>query len=285
MRWKSVSWICPSMTLFAVAIFSGTLDQTTQAATIFSENFEGATANSNITTSNTTFTTISGTGTNSTLFALADTGSVFANANQYLQYNDASTSLSPVAAASWSALSNSVFGLSFEFNDVTDPTGTAAALRVILSNGTSATSTNQLVNMVLLNGYMDVTLDPAANVAALTGGYSINTKHRIDVYGNMTGSTVTYGPTSESLGAGKFDLWFDGVKVSNMDDLAFRYSHTSLTELGIRVTSSGGARVTTVNFDNFSVADTLPSVPEPSSMCLACCGLICASLVRRRRSV
>jgi hypothetical protein len=286
MRWKSVSWICSLMAFFAVALFVGVLGEAAHAATIFSEGFGGATADSNITTGNTSFTAISGTGTNATLFALTDTGSVFANANQYLQYNDASTSLSPAAVASWSALSNSVFALSFDFFDVDDPTGTTAAPRLILSNGSSATSTNQLVNLSFVNGALDATIDGAASTTVpLTGGYTMNAPHHIDVYGNMSASGVTYGLSSESLGAGKFDVWFDGAKVANIDDLSFRFSQTSLTELGIRVTSNGGSRVTRLNFDNFSVTDTLPSVPEPSSMFLACCGVLGVSLFRRRRSI
>jgi hypothetical protein len=269
------------------------------AAIIFSENFEAATAGSNITTANTEFkTTASATAPNS-IFAVTDNGTFFGNSNQFLRFDDSSAAVGPptvrrsfTTAPVIAALTSGSFQFSFDFYDEPNATPTGfvnTSLRLYLSNGSGATAANRAVDLQIYqdpdNTFNNVGVSALSNAGntqapSVAAPYSQNTKYHIDVVGSLDVAGHTYANGSESVAFQTFDLWLDGNRIA--DNVAFRNNITQINDITITGGSTTANRVVTMNLDNIVLfSNEITVIPEPS-ICIAA-GLSLIGLVAMRR--
>jgi hypothetical protein len=263
------------------AVAVGIATSNAPAAIVFSENFEGAAADVNITTTTTAFTGIAGLTTDATAFARVDTVPYFAAGTSYLEYVDSTAAASPrlqlslpVDAADpvnfpdLKQISNSGFSLSFDFYE---PSGLGAnSVRVGLSNGTYTSTLNRMVELVIYApsetelgdaGYID---GSKTQQNLPDAAFAPNTMRHIDVVGvvgSVPGGSISYLRNgSQSVANNTYDIWVDGVRL--VDNATFRNDFTAITEFAILNSSASSTQ--TVYFDNILLRnDVLGAVTQP----------------------
>jgi hypothetical protein len=158
---------------------------------------------------------------------------------------------------------------------------------MLLSSGTSATTTNRAVDLlfsapndgVATAGQTTNWSDGLTNLAA----YATNSLAHFDIAGNVGGSTTYAGG---DLPTQTIDLYFNSVLVG--DNLPFRAPNdggsalAQIDELGVGFPSGAASRVQTVFVDNIQLHDAA-IIPEPCSWLLAGIGVIGFGFIRSYR--
>jgi hypothetical protein len=285
----------------SVGALLGISDTMVNAAVVFSENFESATAGANITTANTDFKTTITIGTGNTAHAVTDDGSIFASNNQYLSFADVSTTNGSSitlrrafsTAPALTEINSGNFQFSFDFYDIPNATPAGfinTSIRVYLSNGIGTTAGNRAVDLQLYqdpdnqfgNVGLSVLSTGGTQVPAMAVSYFENTKYHVDIVGSLDPLGATYA-NGETVAFQTIDLWLDGVKVAN--DVAFRNNITQINDIVITAGNTSTNRVVSMNLDNIVLRTDITVVPEPSAIVLIGIGLIGSVLIAKRRNV
>ncbi|WP_425395285.1 PEP-CTERM sorting domain-containing protein [Aeoliella sp.] len=227
-----------------------------------------------------------------------DTVPIFGAGNQYLDYEDnnldgsgGSVSDHPSVYGEFTGSSSEVFTASFDFYEPDLGPEGRFKLRFGEGSGSISTSSEIIYEIQLENGDVRGSwgLDNDNNVndgdgvedLVLTGMYSLDEVHHIDLITNLSDSPISYGG-AQTLGAKGYDIWLDGVLIAQ--DVLFR--RTSETEVN-QVQIEGENNETQQMFvDNLVISDevVLPEgVPEPSSIALVAAAIGSALLPRSRR--
>jgi hypothetical protein len=262
------------------AIFVAALASQVHAGIVFFEDFEGATVDVNISPTTTAFTSVTSIGTGATVAARLDTAPYFSAGKKYLEYVDATSSLSPrlqkalpptaadpVMAPHLKEISNSGFKLSF---DLYEPIGQGVnSVRVGLSNGSFQSTSNRMVELVIYApsqtelgdaGYINGT---ATQQNFPDAAFAPDAKHHIEVIGvvgNVAGGAISYqrnGP--QSVADNTYDIWVDGERLA--DDATFRNTFATITEFAILNSSASSTQ--TVYFDNILLRNDIPEAVTP----------------------
>jgi hypothetical protein len=264
-----------SFVFIIAAAAIGMMARNAPAAIVFSENFEGAEADVNITTTTTAFTSITGLTTDATAFARTDTTPFFTAGTKYLEYIDNTAAASPRLQLSLPAeaadpinlpnlkqITNSGFSLSFDFYE---PAGIGVnSVRVGLANGSFNTTLNRMVELVIYApsetelgdaGYID---GSKTQQNLPDAAFAPNTMRHIDVVGvvgNVPGGSISYLKNgSQSVANNTYDIWVDGVRLA--DNATFRNDFTVITDFAIL--NSGASSTQTVYFDNVVLRNDIP---------------------------
>jgi hypothetical protein len=278
MQLKKFLSICFIFTFTAFVVGRNNAD----GAIILSENFEGGTAGSSVSSPGTVFgapglANVAIGNSNSGNFAqvVADTVPVFASSNQYLRFEDNTTSGTPaITAALSSPISGTAMQMAFDFYDPVIA-GETSTIRINLNNdGAANTTAARSVTLTFANGSVSDELGTQSGVV------SSDTKHSAILVGNFSGAVVNYGYLNAyTVDPGKLDLWIDGVLVQN--DVSFRNPGLT-TATHIRIYSGSTTNKASLNLDNIEIQDSVvTAVPEPST-CFAV-GLSLIGLVAMRR--
>ena len=284
--------------LLVVGLTSFCFTWNANAAIVLEEDFEGIDISggpANLTNSNSIFTSNVSGGTfqviNNNPPPLPTGGTNNFTGTQYLRYVDEAAS--PVLRAPV-ALSGG-FVLSFDYFEPNETSGTQTALRVLLSNGVSGTSSGANgvraveLNLNVGNSVATGTITSIGTAANSTVNpfvsYNANQLVHIDVVGNLAPGVAAYGGGASPFPSGtvaqfQYDLYVNGVLA--IEAAGFRNPHASITEFAL-VSISTTASVQTAYIDNISIDNILP-IPEPGSFMLFCIGIAGCGIHRRRRN-
>ena len=267
-----------------------------RAAIVLSEDFEGIDVSGGpvaVTTENSVFTLGVANGTflarNENPPLLQGAGTNPFTGSNYLHYGDgdqAALMRAPVAL-------NGGFVLSFDYFEPNETAGTATALRVLLSNGETGTSSGANgvraveLNLNVDNGAATGTLHSIGTAADATVNpfvnYNGNELIHIDVVGNLGAGTASYGgdgtgfPTS-TVDQFRYDVYVNGALA--IEAAGFRNAHSQITEFAL-ASHPTGSRVQDSYIDNIVIQNALP-VPEPASLSLVGVGIVVAVAARGR---
>lgn len=260
----------------------------TQAALVFSDDFESYTSGQAITTTNWTNVltgTSPGAVDSATVFVQTDTSNQFGlgTGNQYVDLWDNS----PPAAAPgepnsiWltrtglgTALAGGVATLNM---DIIEPSGTFTG-RILIGIGDNIMAANDRANNINWNE------NPADT--STFGGFSVDRDqlYNLNVVFNNNLASIQYdSPTGlQTLDATSADIWLDGVLVvENVTQDRTWDGGTAIDAIGFRSFSGDLQRLLV---DNFSVYDEAIVVPEPSTAFLGMASLFGFLAMRRRKA-
>ncbi|AQT68104.1 hypothetical protein STSP2_01259 [Anaerohalosphaera lusitana] len=205
----------------------------TQAATVFTEDFESYTDGS-VFDDPDWFV-------NMATYILADDGNVFTSpSNMYAEFLDDSTSGSLIISKGGFDLTDSVVSVSFDFYE---PTSSTFGGQLVIWPRSSAG--NECADVRFSNG----------SIQGSTETYTLDEPHHFDLVINLSNTSAGYS-TGESVAGYRYDVWFDGVKV--IDEKEFRDDPAStdsevLNAVQFRVFSSN---IQQIYVDNIVVRDT-----------------------------
>lgn len=263
-----------------------------QAATLFSEDFDDITLTSDplqLTTSTPGSSFTSTVSSDSSLTAITartlSPTDPFGAGNQFLELIDGSDTTATIRGTLSSAIIGTGFTVSFDFYDPSasntrlgDPVNRGG--RMYLSSSDSSTTADRTIDMDLLNGtFRGLVVNGGSNVEA--GNYTENAAHNLVLVGNLSNATINYfmgGP--QSVAPGTYDIYIDGSLLPMGDNMQFR--NPSVTSIAsISFAGAGSGTVSETYFDNIVVSDTVP-VPEPSSRVLMALALTTVVGLRRK---
>lgn len=199
-----------------------------------------------------------------------DTGNLFGQGtnNQVLHvFDNSSTALTraDVNSNNVAGLSFDLATLKFDFYETSAYSGTGWTISFGLTSSATASTAFQIV----LN-------------SGSPGGYALNALHTAQIVVNTSASSVSYN--SVSLDSLKYDLWIDGVRVTNNGSLSAGSAFAAgdaMTAFRFTTTTAGLSQEIFV--DNLSLINGAV-VPEPStlSLVLGCAGFVIFVLRGRR---
>ncbi len=249
------------------------------AASIFSQNFNGVTAGTAVTTTNTNYDAKVG-GTNATQTGTADTGNLFGlgTSNIYNRSVDTATNQATSLRRNGFTSSPDLVTYSFDFNDAGTTTG--YTFRLSTENGAeSLYSAQASFGANAING--------------VAGVYNFNQTYRLDMVANTGATTVNFldgTGTSRSVGENSFSIFLTTLDRTSQtivqNNVAFNGTQTSAGFDSIAFQTFNGANTINVAWDNVNVEDTAlvtTVVPEPSSALLLLGGFGAMILRRKRR--
>jgi hypothetical protein len=250
---------------------------TGKSATLFAENFGNLAPGTAITPTNTSLT-YARVGTGAGAYLNAKNPGAFSGASALVLAT--STSLTGIGVTNGTYGLFDVGTLSFSLhtpasfstgNDLSFFVGTGTTF-----SGNSAFSGNDLTaGLTISAGQLQTrnSLNVWENVGA---PLSPDSSYELSLVFNGSASAVSYG--SQLLGAGKADVWLNGVLWG--DDVSIR---NAVSVSAFRLYCQGSASGTPYEIDNIGLTDTLPSVPEPSVLSLAAAGALLGRRILSRK--
>jgi hypothetical protein len=241
------------------------------ATLVFTEDFEGLTNGTDISTSNTDLTYVRIGGGGGVIDAL-NPGSFGTGASAIITQNTSSTSLNGIGVGSTLPSSN-VYTLAFDLRltnltgDVVIGVGAGTAF-----TGNSNFNTSQgLFWLQSDNGNFERRTSDWVNVGGGTT-LALNTNYAMRIVANGSSSPLTY--PGGSLAGNTMDIYLNGALIDN---------DAPVTTNGL---SANGFRMYQVSLGNFEVDNIqlyTAAVPEPSTLGLAAAGVALAGLGAWRR--
>ncbi len=248
------------------------------AASIFSQNFNGVTAGTAVTTTNTNYD-LKTAGTGASQTGTLDTGNLFGlgTSNIYNRSVDTSNTQATSLRRNGFTSSPDLATYSFDFNDA----GTTSGYTFRLSTENGAESL-----------YSAQASFGANAINGVAGVYNFNQTYRLDMVANTGATTVNFfdgNGTSRSVGANSFSIFLTTLDRTSQtivqDNVAFQGTQNGAGFDSIAFQTFGGANTINVAWDNVNVEDTasVTAVPEPSSALLLLFSLSGAMILRRER--
>ena len=248
------------------------------AASIFSENFNGVTAGTAVTTTNTNYDAKVG-GTNATQTGTADTGNLFGmgTSNIYNRSVDTATNQATSLRRNGFTSSPDLVTYSFDFNDAGTTSG--YTFRLSAENGAE--------------GLYSVQASFGANaINGVASAYNFNQTYRLDMVANTGGTTANFldgTGTSRSVGENSFSIFLTTLDRTSQtivqNNVAFNGTQNGAGFDSIAFQTFGSANTINVAWDNVNVEDAAlvtPVIPEPSSFALLGLGILGLCFRRRR---
>ena len=253
------------------------------AAIIFSENFNGITAGTGITDSNTNYTDFfNGTGNSQT--ATADTGYIFGEGTSNIFNRSLDNSGSESARINANDLGGGDLATySWDFNDSSLTTAGGFAFRLSTVNDAQSDFSVQINFRTDTREIIDNDNET---------DYAANATYQLDTVANTGGSIVNYTDgygDSQSLDADSFSVYLTNLdrtlQTLVIENRAFNGAETGAGFDSISFQTFNGADGIDVAWDNVVVDDTLTVtvVPEPSTYALLFGVLTLGLVVLRRR--
>ena len=183
---------------------------------------------------------------------------------------------SGLLVAQFPSLTASPFKISFDYYEpagypadggTTDGNGNIFV--VVTGNTNSLNSTvNRAINLLFGDPILDTTeqfqTNPAASAGVLDNVATLDAKHTLEIFGNLgTGGALTYKGGLESVADNTYDVWVDGTRI--FDDVGYRNSNTITTwsRLGFAIGSVAGG--TDVKYlDNIVIRNDLGEASPPA---------------------
>lgn len=263
----------------SIAVWVGVVLSTVtgKSASLFAENFGSLTPGTAITTNNTSLTYARvGTGTGAGLSA-RNPGS-FSGASALVLATSSSLTGMGVTNGTYAGFGVGTF--SFSLRTPASFT-TANDLFAFVGSGTmfsanSAFSGNDLTaGLSIVGGQLQTrnTLNVWENIGS---ALSPDTCYDLSLVFNGSASSVPYG--SHAVAAGRADIWLNGALWG--DEVSIR---NAVTVSAFRIYCQGAAGGTAYEIDNIELANSVPSVPEPTTLSLAAAGLLLGLVLSSRK--
>jgi hypothetical protein len=196
--------------------------------------------------------------------------------NNFGEWHDnTTTGTSGLLVAQFPPLTASPVKISFDYFEPSGfpatggtTSGNGNILAFVTGNTNSLASTgNRSINLIYgdpdTSSSEQFQTNPAASAGTLDNHATLDAKHTLEFFGNLgTGGTLTYKSGLESLADNTYDVWFDGTRI--FDDVTFRNVATVTTwsRLGFTIgTVAGGTDVKYL--DNIVVRDDLGDASSP----------------------
>lgn len=241
-----------------------------QAAVLFTEDFESHTVNAALTAAGSAW----GTVTSSLPPTVRDEGTstVFGSPNQYGEFFDTTTGTGlRVLSPSYTEASNAVTTFQFDFYEPTG--GGDGGLTFGYSLNDQLNSSNSRARVNLDDGAI------TGLTTTNTNTYSLDTVYTVYMILNDTTSAVAYA--GGTLAASTADIWLQASGGSAYLAGSVGVVNAQDSDYSVGFTTFSGT-LQNVNIDNVSLSEGAAAIPEPSTSALiALCG--CGFLFFRRR--